>query len=66
MLGYHTIQTQHYGHSLLAELHTLQKQGIMCDVVLSADDGDVLAHKVCICNLNTLNSVDILFMTFLR
>ncbi|KAL4223009.1 BTB And C-terminal Kelch [Mactra antiquata] len=43
---YYTIQTPNYHNDLFTELHTLQKQGILCDVTLIAEDGEVMAHKV--------------------
>lgn len=46
MENYYTIQTENHHQDILTELHTLQKHGIMCDVILSAEDGEVLAHKV--------------------
>ncbi|KAH3887243.1 uncharacterized protein LOC127865169 [Dreissena polymorpha] len=46
MEDYHTIQTADHGSVMLAEMHVLQKQGVMCDVILAAEDGEVMAHKV--------------------
>ena len=46
MDDYFTIQTQDHYKTLFVELHTLQKQGVACDVILVAEDGEILAHKV--------------------
>lgn len=46
MEDYYTIQTPGHHSSMFAVLHTLQKQGVMCDVILAAEDGEVMAHKV--------------------
>ncbi|WAR01254.1 KELC-like protein [Mya arenaria] len=43
---YYTIQTQDHASTMLSDMFTLQKQGVMCDVILSAEDGEVMAHKV--------------------
>ena len=46
MEDYYTIQTPEHHSSLFTQLHSLQKQGVMCDVILAAEDGEVMAHKV--------------------
>ncbi|XP_045173599.2 uncharacterized protein LOC123535118 isoform X2 [Mercenaria mercenaria] len=46
MEDYYTIQTPGHHSTMFAELHVLQKQGVMCDVILAAEDGEVMAHKV--------------------
>ena len=46
MEDYYTIQTPGHHSAMFAELHVLQKQGVMCDVILAAEDGEVMAHKV--------------------
>ena len=46
MEDYYTVQTPDHHGTLFSELHVLQKQGVLCDVILAAEDGEVMAHKV--------------------
>jgi len=46
MEDYYTIQTTEHASTMLADMFNLQKQGVMCDVILAAEDGEVMAHKV--------------------
>ena len=48
-----TINTPDLHRNIIVKLHALQRQGVACDVILAAVDGEILAHKVILMAVST-------------